>query len=65
MVDSNYKYIVVDIGSYGKEDDSGIFLKSIMGKQVLNGSFGFPEDCVLLGSDIVVPHVIVGDEAFQ
>lgn len=65
MVDANYKFIVVDIGSYGKEGDSGIFLKSVMGKQVLNGSFGFPEDCVLPGSDIVVPHVIVGDEAFR
>ncbi|KAL4148137.1 hypothetical protein QTP88_002430 [Uroleucon formosanum] len=65
MVDANYKFIVVDIGSYGKEGDSGIFLKSIMGKQVLDGSFCFPEDSVLPGSDIVVPHVIVGDEAFR
>ncbi|KAL4120165.1 hypothetical protein QTP88_012895 [Uroleucon formosanum] len=65
MVDANYKFIVVDIGSYGKEGDSGIFLKSTMGKQVLNGSFGFPEDSTLPGSSIVVPHVIVGDEAFS
>jgi len=34
-----------------------------MGKQVLDGSFGFPEDSTLPGSSIVVPHVIVGDEA--
>jgi len=31
MVDANYKFIVVDIGSFGKEGDSGIFLKSNMG----------------------------------
>lgn len=65
MVDANYKFIVVDIRSYGKEGDSGIFLKSTMAKQVLNGSFGFPEDSTLPGSSIVVPHVIVGDEAFR
>jgi len=63
MVDANYTFIVVDIGSYGKEGDSGIFLKSTMGKQVLNGSFGFPN--TLPGSNIVVPHVIVADGAFR
>lgn len=65
MVDANCKFVVVDIGSYGKEGDSGIFLKSIMGQQILNGSFSFPEECSLPGSDIIVPHVIVGDEAFR
>lgn len=65
MVDANYKFIVVDIGSYGKENDSGIFLYSIMGKKVLNGSFVFLEDCVLPGSNIIVYHVIIGDEAFR
>jgi len=65
MVNANYKFIVVDIGSYGKEGDSGIFLISTMGKQVLNRSFVFPVDSTLPGSNIVVPHVIVGDEAFR
>jgi len=65
MVDANYKFIVVDIGSYGKEGDSGIFLKSELGKQILGGTFRFPENSALPGSNIVVPHVIVGDEAFR
>lgn len=65
MVDANYKFIVVDVGSYGKEGDSGIFLKSELGKQILNGTFRFPEDSVLPGSNIIVPNVIVGDEAFR
>lgn len=65
MVDANYKFIVVDIGSFGKEGDSGIFLKSDMGQKILNGTFGFPEQCKLPGSDKVAPHVIVGDEAFR
>jgi len=65
MVDANYKFIAVDAGSLGKEEDNGIFLKSKMGKQVLNGSFGFPESCKLPGSDMIVPHVIIGDEAFR
>jgi len=65
MVDANYKFVAVDIGSFGKEGDNGIFLKSNMGKQILDGTFGFPEQCNLPGSDKVAPHVIVGDEAFS
>ncbi|KAL4082834.1 hypothetical protein QTP88_029490 [Uroleucon formosanum] len=33
MVDVNYKFIAVDIGSFGREGDSGIFLKSTMGDE--------------------------------
>lgn len=43
MVDANYKFIAIDVGSFGREGDSGIFLKSAMGQQILDGSFGFPE----------------------
>lgn len=32
--------------------------------KVLNGSFGFPKNCVLPGSDMI-PHVIVGGEGFR
>jgi len=65
MVDANYKFIAIDVGSFGREGDSGIFLKSSMGQQILNGTFGFPEDCALPGTDIKVPHVILGDQAFR
>lgn len=65
MIDANYKFVAIDVGSYGKEGDSGIFLKSTMGQQILNGVFKFPEDCALPGTDIIVPHVILGDQAFR
>ena len=65
VVDANYKFIVIDVGSYGKEGDSGIFHKSIMGQQIRSGNFNFPSDKALPGSDVTIPHVIVGDEAFR
>lgn len=43
MVDANYTFIAIDVGSFVREEDSGIFLKFVMGQQILDGSFGFPE----------------------
>jgi len=51
MVKVNYEFVAVDIGSFGKESDSSIFLKSYLGQQILNGRFGFPEQCQIPGSD--------------
>lgn len=36
-----------------------------MGKNILNGTFGFPEDAQLPGSEKILSHVIVGGEAFR
>lgn len=38
MVDANCKFVIVDVGSYGKEGDAGIFKKSKMGTLVKNGT---------------------------
>ena len=65
LVDAKYKFIVIDVGSYGKEGDSGIFHKSIMGRKIRSGDFNFPTDKPLPGSDVTIPHVIIGDEAFR
>ena len=42
LVDANYKFIYVDVGSYGKEGDAGIFLKSQIGQQIYDDKFNFP-----------------------
>jgi len=64
VVDANYKFIFTDVGSYGKEGDSGIFDKSNLGKLYRNGNL-FPPPCKLPNSSVVLPHVFVGDEAFR
>ena len=64
VVDSHCKFIAVDIGSYGREGDAGIYLKSKIGQNILNNAFNIPAPKVLPGSNAVVPHVLVGDEAF-
>lgn len=65
LVDANCKFLVIDVGSYGKEGDSGIFGKSKMGQQIYSGDFNFPGDEKLPGTNNSTPFVVVGDGAFR
>ncbi|XP_023228048.1 protein ALP1-like [Centruroides sculpturatus] len=64
IVDANYKFICVDIGAYGKNSDGGIFSNSIIGKALPADTLNVPEEKYLPGTEILMPHVIIGDEAF-
>jgi hypothetical protein len=63
LVDAHYKFTVVDIGSYGRNSNGGIFAHSEFGKY-LETYLGIPEDKQLPGTSCSAPHVIVRDEAF-
>lgn len=63
-VDADCKFIFVDIGSYGKEGDSGIFNKSIIAENIRTGDY-FPSPGKLLSSNEILPYVHIGDEAFR
>jgi hypothetical protein len=62
LVDTLYKFTVVDIGSYGRNSAGGIFAHSKLGKH-LETHLGIPENKQLPRTTCSVPHVIVGDEA--
>lgn len=64
IVDANYKFIYIDVGSYGKEGDSGVFEKSVMGQKFYNGTL-LPPPRQLPNSELLLPHVLVGDDAFR
>ncbi|XP_050313123.1 uncharacterized protein LOC126748138 [Anthonomus grandis grandis] len=64
IVDAEYKFVCIDVGSYGKEGDSNIFNKLSMFHLVNNDKY-MPEDKPLPNSDIRLPYVILGDEAFK
>lgn len=65
MIDANYKYIAIDVDSFDRKGDNGIFFNSIWEQHVLNGSFNFPKERALPETDKVVPFVILGDQAFK
>ena len=64
MCDHNYKFIYVDIGSTGREGDCSVFKQSNLFQSLEDSSLNIPPPCVVSGSEVELPHVIIGDEAF-
>lgn len=64
LVDANYRFINIDVGGYGKQSDGGTFRSSSLFVYLSDGRLNIPRECALPNSDITVPHVIIGDEAY-
>lgn len=64
MCDSNYLFTYVDVGSYGKSSDSGIFKNSTLYERMINDTLEIPPADSIEGDVIDYPFVIIGDEAF-
>lgn len=64
VTDANYKFITVDIGAYGKDSDGGVLSNSKFQKCIENESFNIPKEETLPNSNIIVPYVFIGEEAF-
>ena len=66
IVDSYYKFVIIDVGQYGSSTDSGVFSRSQMGKAFFNRQLDIPPPKALPNSANLglLPHCIVGDEAF-
>ena len=66
ICDARYVFTLVDIGSYGSNNDSGVFRNSVMGKAFFNGEMNLPVPEIIVESPSLgnVPYYIVGDEAF-
>ncbi|KAL4149526.1 hypothetical protein QTP88_003459 [Uroleucon formosanum] len=62
-VDTTNESQVGDIRSYGKEGDSGIFNKSSISQMISTGEY-FPSPEKLPDSNVSLPLVHIGDEAF-
>jgi hypothetical protein len=63
LVDTHYKFTVVDIGSCGRYSGGGIFAHSKLTKY-LETHLGVLEDKQLPGTSCLASHVVVCDEAF-
>lgn len=65
VADAKYRFVYVDVGSYGKECDSSIFKRSNLWRSIETGSLKLPEEQLLQGTESPkIPYFFVGDEAF-
>jgi hypothetical protein len=62
--DMNYKFIAVDVGSFRKDSDVGVFDKCPLQRALTSGKIKFSEEKYLPSATIKAPFVFHGDEAF-
>lgn len=64
VVDANGKFLIVDVGSHGSCSDSSIFTDTAFYNLLQKKKLGLPQPDKIPNTDIELPHVFVGDEAF-
>ena len=64
LVDSNYKFLYVDVGSPGSGSDGGIFYNTPIRRALESNTLGLPASEPLPDSDEPVPYFFVADDAF-
>ena len=64
ICDARSCFSFVDIGEYGSNNDSGIFLNSQMGKLFRESNLNIPPRSKIYESDYEFSHFLVGDEVF-
>ncbi|XP_046679392.1 protein ALP1-like [Homalodisca vitripennis] len=66
VVDADYCFTAIDVGSYGSNSDSNILKNSALGAKLIDGKLNIPQAQTLPNDENgkPMPFVIVGDEAF-
>uniref|UniRef100_A0A914WL08 DDE Tnp4 domain-containing protein n=1 Tax=Plectus sambesii TaxID=2011161 RepID=A0A914WL08_9BILA len=64
LCDARYRFIFIAIGSYGHNNDAGIYDSSAPDNALKNGTLNLPPHSTLPGTQPLTPHVVVGDGAF-
>ena len=58
------RFLMIDVGSYGRQSDGGVFGNSGLGKAMAGNRLVLPPNRSLDGSTRPMPFVFIGDEAF-
>ena len=66
VVDSNYRFVYIAVGAYGKDCDSSVFRRTNFYRMLTDGRLNAPQPALIQeGSDVKLPFVLVGDQAFS
>lgn len=64
VADADKKFLTIEVGARGKQSDGGTFASSTLFYLIDNDKFNIPPEKNLPGTNIKVPHVLIGDEAY-
>ena len=64
LVDADYKYLWVDVGTNGSCSDAQVFNRSELKAAIEDDSIGFPPASRLPGETRMLPYYLLGDDAF-
>lgn len=64
LVDANYNFLFVDVGSQGRISDGGVFKNSRLYKLLQSNVLNLPTPEPLEGRNKDIPYFFIGDEAF-
>jgi len=63
VVDADYKFSYIDVGSFGKASDSTIFKNSTLWNLLTRNELNIPEACEISNTNVVANYIFIGDEA--
>ena len=64
LANARYRFIAIDVGAYEKQSDGGIFRNNSLYQLLSSNNFSMPNAKKLPLSDVELPFVILGDEAY-
>lgn len=64
MCDANHCFTYIEVGSYGKSSDSGVFKNSLLYRKLCDGTLQILSSHTFGNSPEKFPYGIVGDDAF-
>lgn len=65
VVDASYKFLYIDVGAAGSEGDAGVWQTTPLRDAILKSKAGLPGQVkVASAPDLLLPPVLVGDDAF-
>uniref|UniRef100_A0A4W5RNY0 DDE Tnp4 domain-containing protein n=1 Tax=Hucho hucho TaxID=62062 RepID=A0A4W5RNY0_9TELE len=64
VCNARYCFTMIDVGTFGREGDAGIFSRSKFGSQLIAGQLPVTRPECLPGTQTPRPHVFEGDEGF-
>lgn len=64
VADANYRFLMIDVGAYGKDSDGSVLSNSKFYQRIDNGSLKLPDETKLPNSNVLAHFVFIGDEAF-